>query len=64
MTPTKIKLCKDCLHFMPEDCGFSKCARTKYKEPVEGRNLYISCGTERKDYVGCCGPDAKFFKAK
>lgn len=56
------KLCINCVHYRKVDTTFAECARTEHTNPVDGSMDYIFCINERRDYVGCCGPDAKFFE--
>lgn len=56
-----IKLCKDCVHCLTPEAGFSKCGRTEYVDTVDGKKDHVFCNIERTGMFGCCGPDAKFF---
>ncbi len=56
-----MNLCKDCAHYHPIEFGFSKCKRTSVESPVTGETEMTFCDIERRDNVGCCGPDGKFY---
>ena len=57
----KVKLCRDCKHFLPEDkCAMSP-APIDYVTGADG-GFYLA-QTERTTMYGC-GKDARFFEPK